>query len=68
MIVRLPRAKARGFSSTGRHASSNSQNEIVSVTCEQDVSRDRDPKCVIADEGDRDEYPDNREPRENHGD
>jgi len=32
---------------------------------ENDVGGDRYPKCVIADEGDLDEYPDNRKPREN---
>lgn len=61
--------RTRGCSRfTGRRGSSKSQNHIVSMTCEQDVSRDRDPKCVVADKGNRDEYPDNREPRENHGD
>ena len=32
---------------------------------ENDVSRNRDPKRIVADEGDLDEDPDDRKPREN---
>jgi hypothetical protein len=48
--------------------SSKSINDIVSVACKQDVSRDRYPKGVAADEGNLNEYADNREHRENQGD
>jgi hypothetical protein len=53
---------------TLRHWSSNSPNYIVSMACEQDVSRNRYPKSVAADKGDLYKYPDNREHRENQGD
>jgi hypothetical protein len=41
---------------------------MLSVACEQEVSRDRDPKCVTADKGYLDEDRDNRQPGENQGD
>jgi hypothetical protein len=53
----------------GRNPSgSDSIYDIVSVACKQDVSSDRYPKSVAADEGDLNKYPYNREHRENQGD
>jgi len=50
-----------------RHCSSKSIKYVVSVACQQEVSRDRDPKSVVTDKRDRDKYADNREHRENQG-
>ena len=40
----------------------------VFETRENNVRRNCHPKCVIADDGDLDEHPDNRKPRENERD
>jgi hypothetical protein len=41
---------------------------MLSMACEQEVRRDRDPKCVTADKRNFDEHCDNRQPCENQGD
>jgi hypothetical protein len=41
---------------------------MLSVASEQEVSRNRDPKCVPTDKGYLDEDRDNRQPGENQGD
>jgi hypothetical protein len=38
------------------------------VACKREVSRDRYPKSILADKGDVDEYPDNRQAYEKQGD
>lgn len=41
---------------------------MLPVACKQEVSRDRHPKSILADKGDVDEHPDNRQAHEKQGD
>jgi hypothetical protein len=43
-------------------------NYMPPVACKREVSRDRYPKSILADKGDVDEYPDNRQAYEKQGD
>jgi len=63
-----PDCRATKVRSTDRRNSSKSPNDMLSVAGEQEVGRDRDPKCVATDKGNLDEHRDNSQPCENQGD